>query len=256
MKCEYFYEAVDPEICCWAVMNNEPCTIAKWIKVGSFIADQFNRSKGTVTKPQPTKQMLVSAKKVPTSTTPSTTTSETTSERCCQLGLCLYCCEPGHMAANCPKKAKPGAPPKKATAKPPCCSTTPKASQGTSKTLTAEELDFPEEEEDPAKVGLSTAVPETSEPTKDAFAQVGSRFRCLAWPPEHLLPVLIDGHKHYEISTILDSRMRHQRLQYLVSWVGFPTGHNQWVSALDVSAPTLVTAFHKAFPHKAGGGGS
>uniref|UniRef100_A0ACB8EBR1 Uncharacterized protein n=1 Tax=Sphaerodactylus townsendi TaxID=933632 RepID=A0ACB8EBR1_9SAUR len=41
-----FYDAINLEIRRWAVMNNEPQTVAEWIKVGNVIVARLNRSKG------------------------------------------------------------------------------------------------------------------------------------------------------------------------------------------------------------------
>uniref|UniRef100_A0ACB8FUJ3 Uncharacterized protein n=1 Tax=Sphaerodactylus townsendi TaxID=933632 RepID=A0ACB8FUJ3_9SAUR len=150
---------------------NEPCTIAEWIKIGSVIAGRLNHSKGSGIKTQPAKRPSPPVKKTPASTAadPSPPTTETVSKRRRRLGLCLYCGQPGHMAATCPKKPKPAgrAPPNKSTAKPARRSAPPKSAQGTSKALAAEELNFPEDEENPTGIGLSTAVPETMVPPKD-----------------------------------------------------------------------------------------
>ncbi|SNX86743.1 uncharacterized protein MEPE_05452 [Melanopsichium pennsylvanicum] len=59
---------------------------------------------------------------------------------------------------------------------------------------------------------------------------------------------LEDDYADFEVEGILDSRRRAGRLQYKVSWVGYPPS---WVPAEDVDrAPDLVAAYHAANPTK------
>jgi len=50
-------------------------------------------------------------------------------------------------------------------------------------------------------------------------------------------PIVIGGEQHYEVESILDSRLKARRLEFLVSWKGYGYEENSWVSEHDVSAP-------------------
>ncbi|SNX83759.1 uncharacterized protein MEPE_02467 [Melanopsichium pennsylvanicum] len=59
---------------------------------------------------------------------------------------------------------------------------------------------------------------------------------------------LEDNYADFEVEGVLDSRRRAGRLQYKVSWVGYPPS---WVPAEDMDrAPDLVAAYHAANPTK------
>ena len=50
----------------------------------------------------------------------------------------------------------------------------------------------------------------------------------------------------YEVEEILDSRIRWKRLEYLVKWVGYDSGHNSWEPVENLEhAPKIVGRFHK-----------
>jgi hypothetical protein len=62
-----------------------------------------------------------------------------------------------------------------------------------------------------------------------------------ALPPP---PTLVDGEKEYEVKTILDSRMRYNRLEYLVKWKGYDESHNQWEDQMQLHAKSKIVQFH------------
>ena len=64
-------------------------------------------------------------------------------------------------------------------------------------------------------------------------------------PPD---PVLVDGVEEFEVEKILNSRMRYNRLEYLVKWKGYDTGHNGWEPHYNLHAPDEVAQFHRDFP--------
>ncbi len=67
-------------------------------------------------------------------------------------------------------------------------------------------------------------------------------------------PVIVDpGCEEWEVQEVLDSRRRRNKLQYLVSWVGYGPEENSWISrdALK-NAPVLLREFHARYPKKPG----
>jgi hypothetical protein len=66
-----------------------------------------------------------------------------------------------------------------------------------------------------------------------------------ALPPP---PTLIDGEKEYEVETILYSRMRYNRLEYLVKWKGYDESHNQWEEHTQLHTKSKIVQFHRKHP--------
>jgi transposase InsO family protein len=64
-------------------------------------------------------------------------------------------------------------------------------------------------------------------------------------PPD---PVLIDGETEYDVEAILNSRVRYRRIEYLVKWRGYNTGHNSWEPHYNLHAPQAVKTFHRLNP--------
>jgi hypothetical protein len=66
-------------------------------------------------------------------------------------------------------------------------------------------------------------------------------------PPE---PIEIDGEPEYEVEKVLDSRIRHGRVQYKVAWIGYPPD-SSWYDADNLAnSPDAVREFHAAYPRK------
>ena len=66
-------------------------------------------------------------------------------------------------------------------------------------------------------------------------------------------PVEIDEDLEYEVSAILDSRKRRNRLEYLVEWIGYENTpeHRTWEPADNVAnASDYIRDFHRRYPHK------
>jgi hypothetical protein len=67
-------------------------------------------------------------------------------------------------------------------------------------------------------------------------------------PPD---PVNIDGEVEYEVESILDSRLHHRKLQYLVHWKGYKTTEATWEPAEFLeNSPDAVETFHTRYPDK------
>lgn len=62
---------------------------------------------------------------------------------------------------------------------------------------------------------------------------ISNTFPSRQLPPPPPPPDIIDGEEHFEIQEILDSRLRHKKLQYFVSWKDYDSTENSWVSADD-----------------------
>jgi hypothetical protein len=69
--------------------------------------------------------------------------------------------------------------------------------------------------------------------------------------PEHDLPPpeIIDNDEEYEIKEILDSRVRWNKLYYLVHWLSYPRNEDSWIPASETNhCQDLVRDFHKTHP--------
>jgi Chromo (CHRromatin Organisation MOdifier) domain len=66
-------------------------------------------------------------------------------------------------------------------------------------------------------------------------------------------PVEIEDELEWEVETILDSRIRRERLEYLVKWAGIASDlkKQRWKPATDLTnAAEIVVEFHAANPNK------
>jgi hypothetical protein len=66
-------------------------------------------------------------------------------------------------------------------------------------------------------------------------------------------PVEVDEDLEFEVSAILDSRVRRKRLEYLVEWAGYEgtPEHHTWEPADNVAnAAEYIRDFHRRYPHK------
>jgi len=68
-------------------------------------------------------------------------------------------------------------------------------------------------------------------------------------------PIEIEGENEYEVNTILDSRVRRRRLEYLVAWTGYEDQEDAvtWEPAKNLThVSDLVQEFHEEHPDKPG----
>ena len=64
-------------------------------------------------------------------------------------------------------------------------------------------------------------------------------------------PVQVDGFPEFEVHSILDSRFRRRKLEYLVAWVGYDESERSWEPAANIShAQLAVNDFHRRFPSR------
>ena len=65
-------------------------------------------------------------------------------------------------------------------------------------------------------------------------------------------PTVIGGEQHYEVESILDSRLRARKLEFLVNWKGYGYKENSWVCKCNINALQLISQFyhdHPGAPH-------
>jgi hypothetical protein len=64
-------------------------------------------------------------------------------------------------------------------------------------------------------------------------------------------PVVVDGEEEWEVKEILDSRIRYNKLEYLVSWDGFGPDSNGWEPAAHMeNSPEKVALYHDRHPNR------
>jgi hypothetical protein len=59
---------------------------------------------------------------------------------------------------------------------------------------------------------------------------------------------IVGGEERYEVEEVIDSRVRHGRLQYLVRWEGYGPEENSWLLEMDLNAADLVMDFYRVHP--------
>ena len=63
-------------------------------------------------------------------------------------------------------------------------------------------------------------------------------------------PIEIEGEEEYEVESILDSRQRRGKIEYLVSWKGYGPEDNTWEPAVNLThAKEIVAKFYKENPN-------
>ena len=65
------------------------------------------------------------------------------------------------------------------------------------------------------------------------------------------LPIQVDGLLEFEVNSILDSRFRRRKLQYLVDWVGYDVSERTWEPAENITnAQDAISVFHLRYPSR------
>ena len=65
-------------------------------------------------------------------------------------------------------------------------------------------------------------------------------------PPE---PIDVEGNPEYEVEEILDSRLKHGKLEYLVKWSGYTNNYNTWELETNcANFPDIINDFYKKNP--------
>jgi hypothetical protein len=98
------------------------------------------------------------------------------------------------------------------------------------------------------------ALPTTWKAIHPVFNEcVLSPFKPAEFPSQKKPPpppsVLVDGYEEQEVEEILDSRVRRDKLEYLVHWKGYPREEREWLTASELqNAPRIIADFHRKHP--------
>ncbi|XP_077127855.1 uncharacterized protein LOC143783337 [Ranitomeya variabilis] len=103
------------------------------------------------------------------------------------------------------------------------------------------------------KESLTTAK-ERYKRSADRFCKPAPMFKGRVGPPPQ--PVVIDGQEQFVVEEIVDSRIRRNRLQYLIRWQGYPPEEDSWEPVENINAQQKISYFHQRFPEKPGPGSS
>ncbi|XP_077124620.1 uncharacterized protein LOC143781741 [Ranitomeya variabilis] len=103
------------------------------------------------------------------------------------------------------------------------------------------------------KESLTTAQ-ERYKRSADRFRKPAPMFKGRVVPPPQ--PVVIDGQEQFVVEEIIDSRIRRNRLQYLIRWQGYPPEEDSWEPVENINAQQKISRFHQRFPEKPGPGSS
>ena len=68
-----------------------------------------------------------------------------------------------------------------------------------------------------------------------------------AMPPPP--PEIIGGKEWYKVEEVINSRLWHRKLQYLVKWRGYGHEDNSWLSEGDIDALELIAEFYETHPN-------
>ena len=65
-------------------------------------------------------------------------------------------------------------------------------------------------------------------------------------PPE---PIDVEGTPEYEVEEILNSILKHGKLEYLIKWSGYTDDYNTWEPEANcANSPNIITDFYKKNP--------
>src|SRR5437762_14367947 len=63
-------------------------------------------------------------------------------------------------------------------------------------------------------------------------------------------PIIVNDEEEYMVDEVLDARVRRNKLEYLIKWVGYD--NPEWEKANDVNGLQVIDRFHELYPDKPG----
>jgi hypothetical protein len=67
--------------------------------------------------------------------------------------------------------------------------------------------------------------------------------------PELPPTIEVDGEDQYEVDEVLDTRIRYEKLQYLIRWKEYSDFDNQWIAVKDMEgSQDLIRSYHELYP--------
>lgn len=63
-------------------------------------------------------------------------------------------------------------------------------------------------------------------------------------------PVIVNEEEEFHVNQILDSRIRRNKLEYLVDWTGYGPNDRTWEPMENLQDVSCVTLFHQQYPNK------
>ena len=65
------------------------------------------------------------------------------------------------------------------------------------------------------------------------------------------LPIQVDGFPEFEVHSILDSRFKRRKLEYLVGWIGYNASDRTWEPVANLTnAQDAIATFHTRLPSR------
>jgi len=58
------------------------------------------------------------------------------------------------------------------------------------------------------------------------------------------------GEEEYSVEKVLDKRLRHGKVEYLIKWEGYPDSENTWEPQANLDCPEIIKAFEDAAKSK------
>ncbi len=61
---------------------------------------------------------------------------------------------------------------------------------------------------------------------------------------------LLEDDEHFETESILNSRVRYEKFEYLIKWLSWSDSENQWLKFEDINVDKLIEQFRSQYSHK------